>query len=71
MAARKWTQEQKQLQAELIQTWSPWSESTGPTSRAGKLVASRNALKGSVRPRLRQLAKEIADLLKAQSEFFG
>ena len=69
MAARKWTPEQKQQQAKLIQRWSPWTESTGPRSPAGKLSTSRNAYRGGMRSRLKALSKEINDLLREQSDF--
>ena len=66
MAARKWTPEQKQQQAKLIQRWSPWTESTGPRSPAGKRAASGNAYKGGLRSELRKLEKEISQLLRNQ-----
>ena len=66
MAARKWTTEQKQKQAKLIQRWSPWTESTGPRSAAGKCAASGNAYKGGLRSELRALEKEINELLHKQ-----
>ena len=69
MAARKWTPEQKQQQAELIKIWSPWRHSTGPKTARGKLNASRNAFRGGIRLRLKELSKEINDLLREQAEF--
>lgn len=71
MAARKWTPEQKQKQAELIQQWSPWTESTGPQSVEGKRRASRNAYKGGLNSKLRALSKEINELLRNQQELLG
>lgn len=68
MAARKWTAEQRQKQAELIRQWSPWTESTGPQSFAGKRTSSRNADKGGLRTRLRTLSKEINELLLYQQD---
>jgi hypothetical protein len=68
MAARKWTTEQKQKQAELIRQWSPWTESTGPQSFAGKRKSARNADKGGLRTRLRTLAKDINELLRNQQD---
>ena len=64
MAARKWTPEQRQQQAERIRTWSPWTASTGPKSAAGKRAASGNAFKGGLRSELRKLEKEINELLR-------
>ena len=69
MAARRWTPEQRQRQAALIKTWSPWRKSTGPISPEGKQNASRNAYRGGLRTRLKELSKEINDLLREQAEF--
>ncbi|QDL37221.1 hypothetical protein EUB48_07925 [Rhodoferax sediminis] len=68
MAARKWTSEQRQRQAERIRQWAPWTRSTGPQSVVGKRKASRNASKGGFRPRLRALAKGLSELLRSQRE---
>ena len=68
MAARKWTAEQRQQQAEQIRTWSPWEKSTGPQSLAGKQSASRNAFCNSLRPRLRELSKSVNVLLRNHSD---
>lgn len=68
MAARKWTAEQKQRQAELIQRWRPWTQSTGATSAEGKRRSAQNADKGGRRPRLRSLAVQINEVLRAYSD---
>lgn len=52
-----WTQERRARQAELIQTWKPWKQSTGPRTNEGKAKVSRNAYKGGQRPMLRELEK--------------
>ena len=44
MAARKWTEEQRARQAEAIRRWAPWLKSTGPRTRIGKLISSKNAM---------------------------
>ena len=62
MAARNWTPEQRQQQAERIRAWSPWERSTGPRTAEGKARASRNAWKGGTREVLREWSR----LLKAQ-----
>lgn len=62
MAARNWTPEQRQQQAERVRAWTPWKRSTGPRTDEGKARASRNAWKGGTRDVLRELAR----LLKAQ-----
>ena len=64
MAARKWTQEQRDRQATLIQNWQPWLESTGPKSEEGKRRVATNACKGYRRPKLRALNKELSELLQ-------
>lgn len=68
MAARTWTQEQRQRQREAIQRWKPWNQSTGPVSQEGKAVAARSAYKGGQRTALRKLVQELHLALKAQSE---
>lgn len=57
MAARNWTHEQRQQQAERIKTWKPWEQSTGPRSAEGKAAASRNAWRGGTREALRELTR--------------
>ena len=57
MAARNWTPEQRQQQAERIRDWSPWAQSTGPRTAEGKAAASRNGWKGGNREMLRELAR--------------
>ena len=71
MAARHWTPEQKQKQAELIRRWSPWTESTGPQSADGKQKSSLNAYKGGLGARLRRLSKEVNELLRKHQDFLG
>ena len=40
-----WTLERRQRQAELIQRWKPWQQSTGARSQEGKEISKMNALK--------------------------
>jgi hypothetical protein len=61
MAARNWTPEQRQRQAEAMKRWSPWTQSTGPRTEEGKAVASRNGWKGGHREMLRELARALKD----------
>lgn len=65
MAARNWTPEQRQQQAERIRDWSPWERSTGPRTAEGKATASRNAWKGGTRDELRELARALRALRAA------
>ena len=64
MAARTWTPEQRQQQAEAIRRWSPWAHSTGPRTAEGKARSLGNAWKGGHREVLRELAR----LLEAQRQ---
>lgn len=43
--ARKWTEEEKQKQAEAIKRWKPWEKSTGPRTENGKEESRMNAFK--------------------------
>ena len=45
MAARQWTLEQRQQQAEKIRRWQPWKQSTGARTQEGKAASSQNAYK--------------------------
>ena len=45
MAARQWTDEQRQAQAEKIRLHKIWQKSTGATREAGKKNVSQNALR--------------------------
>ena len=68
MAARKWTPEQRQRQAALIQQWRPWLQSTGARSVEGKRRSAQNADKGGRRPKLRYLSAELNDLLRVHQD---
>ena len=65
MAARNWTPEQRQQQAERIKTWQPWEQSTGPRTAEGKAAASRNGWKGGHRDMLRELARTLTSQREA------
>ena len=69
MAARNWTPEQRQRQAELIRRWSPWERSTGPRTEQGKAVASRNGWKGAHREMLRNLSQTLSQQRQTLAEF--
>lgn len=68
MAARQWTDEQRQRQREAIQRWKPWAQSTGPQTAEGKAKASRNGEKGGLWAEVRDLSKMVNALLKEQRE---
>lgn len=67
-----WTPERRARQAALIRTWQPWERSTGPRTTQGKAQAARNGDKGGAwkaeRHKLRELKKELRDLLRGQRE---
>ena len=71
MAARKWTPEQRQRQAEKIQQWQPWLQSTGARSVEGKRRSAQNADKGGQRTKLRSLATDINELMRIHREVLG
>ena len=53
--ANGWTPERRARQSELIRTWRPWEQATGPTSAEGKAVVARNAYTGGLEPAMRLL----------------
>lgn len=62
-----WTSERRARQAELIRTWKPWEQSTGPRTAEGKARTARNGYKGGMREKLRELGRilrEQADALE-------
>ncbi len=61
MAARSWTQEQRERQREAIKRWKPWEKSTGPKSVEGKDRVSRNGWKGGTRQTFRALAQVLRE----------
>ncbi|MFN0129105.1 MAG: hypothetical protein ACKV19_20735 [Verrucomicrobiales bacterium] len=50
-----WSLERRRRQSLLIQTWQPWNQSTGPRTPEGKARSSKNADKGRLRQKLRNL----------------
>ena len=68
MAARTWTPEQRQQQAEAIRRWSPWEQSTGPKSEHGKALVSRNGWKGGERRKLREMFKALNQAMREQKD---
>lgn len=66
--ANGWTHERRARQAELIRKWRPWEKSTGPTTQAGKDRSKNNRFNGGHRQMLRELTKQMNELLKEQQE---
>ena len=54
-----WTSERRARQAELIRTWKPWQQSTGPRTDEGKARTARNGFKGGHWLMLRELSREV------------
>ena len=71
MAARKWTVEQRQAQAEKIRAWKPWEHSTGPISDEGKAKVLANAFKGGQWKETRELIKAVNTLLRHQKNWIA
>ena len=63
MAARRWTAAQKALQAELIRTWKPWEQLTGPVTQVGKEASSKKAFNNALRGVMRELTRSNRALL--------
>ena len=66
MPARKWTQEQRLRQSEAIRRWKPWEISTGAKTERGKTISSKNATKTGDSVYVRELIKQINQLLRKQ-----
>jgi hypothetical protein len=62
---RKWTNEEREKQADLIRGWKPWERSTGPKTSQGKVASSKNALThGAYSIQAKEEARQISDLLR-------
>ena len=64
--ANGWTPERRARQAELIRTWRPWEQSTGPTTAEGKRRTARNGFKGGHLIKLRQLNRMLSEAMREQ-----
>ena len=54
-----WTPERRARQAELIRTWRPWEQSTGPLTVDGKARTARNGDKGGAWRIERNMLREL------------
>ena len=63
-----WTIERRKQQSQAIHRWKPWQQSTGAKTLDGKAIVSRNAFKGGVRIRLRELSKNTYEILREHKE---
>ena len=57
--ANGWTSERRAKQAEMIKTWKPWQQATGPVSPEGRARVARNAWQGGHRATLRMLVRMV------------
>lgn len=64
--ANGWTPERRARQAELIRTWRPWEQSTGPRTAEGKAQAAARGFKGGHRAKLRALMQMLNEGLREQ-----
>lgn len=71
MAARIWTPEQRQQQAEAIRRWKPWTQSTGPKTVQGKGKVSGNAYSGGEWARLLQAIKDFNKVVREKKDLIG
>ena len=67
MAARHWTDEQRERQSAAIRSWRPWEHSTGARTPAGKAVSSQNVIIG-LRNREKALAQAMQELHAVQAK---
>jgi len=63
---RNWTTEQRLRQSEAIMRWRPWEASTGAKTEQGKAISSKNATKTGDSVYVRELIKQINQLLRKQ-----
>jgi hypothetical protein len=63
-----WTAERRAKQAELIRTWKPWQQSTGPITTEGKAVVASNAWRGGQRNMLRILTRMVNAKIRESKE---
>ena len=59
-----WTLERRARQSELIRTWRPWEQSTGPRTDEGKARTARNGFKGGSWREIRELTKAMNQLFQ-------
>jgi hypothetical protein len=68
LSARKWTPEQRLRQSEAIRRWKPWERSTGAKTAHGKAISSKNATKTGDSTYVRELIKQMNQILKEQKD---
>ena len=72
MAARTWTLEQRQRQAEAIRRWKPWEKSTGPRSDEGKRRVRDNGVKhGAYTAEAIVMRRHLAEAIQLSRQVLG
>lgn len=64
MAARQWTQAQRDKQSKLIHGWKPWEKSTGAKTPEGKAISAKNAYRYELRETYRDFMREMRGVRK-------
>jgi hypothetical protein len=64
---RHWTPEERLKQSKAIRSWKPWERSTGAKSPQGKAISSKNATKTGDSAYVRELIKQMNQILKEQN----
>ena len=59
------TAEHRAMRSEMIHQWKPWRKSTGAKTEEGKRKSAMNAYKGGLRPKQRELNKQLNEQMKA------
>jgi hypothetical protein len=49
----------------MIHQWKPWLKSTGAKTEEGKRKSAMNAYKGGIRPKQREINKQLNEQMKA------
>ena len=49
----------------MIHQWKPWLKSTGAKTDEGKRKSAMNAYKGGIRPKQREINKQLNEQMKA------
>ena len=59
------TAEHRAMRSEMIHQWKPWRKSTGAKTEEGKRKSAMNAYKGGIRPKQREINKQLNEQMKA------
>ena len=65
------TKEHRAMRSEMIHQWKPWRKSTGAKTEEGKRKSAMNAYKGGLRPKQRELNKQLNEQMMAMLSLMG